>query len=245
MPRKNISYNYDEERNRFIEKQESYMRYALAAAGLLASVFSGGVGTFFSYGFVVILYRELEKLSDIYIADRYAREEIGELIIASYLYDKFVASKKGWKLYSRLQENRIYIPPNNDYIDILLVSPTKRGFAISVKYLRGENTVFYDTKRSILRYRNRKGTKHWKIDPISEIREQSKYIVAKGIVREQPFLFVTFPEPITVSTEQNVATQVGELEVLKVNDVWVIEQVDLEEILRFNIRRRKFIGDTS
>ncbi|NET90186.1 MAG: hypothetical protein F6K45_19170 [Kamptonema sp. SIO1D9] len=247
MPKKNASPHYDVERDRIIAKHESYIRYALAAGGLLSSVLSGGVGTAFAYFFLVILYGELSKLDQIAKVERKAREEIGEAALASLLFEKFVADNTGWKLYSRLDDNRIYIPTLKNYLSILLISPTGQSFAISVKCLRGDKvTVFWDEKRSALRYRNRNGKHKWGQDPVIELEQQVEYMMKKTeLLNASPVKIVTFPQPIKVKTEGNLAALVSNSTVMQVRDSYVVEEIVLENVVKSKLRRRKLRRTTS
>lgn len=166
------------------------------------------------------------------------RESEAKVKVAQLLAEHFLPA--GGQLYSPLQDNCLRLP-DGGYIDIFLSLPDGQSFAISVKSLKGaKDTVFYDNKAKELRYRNRHGKQRWSEEPISELKSLVELLLLRReLGSTAPTMIVVFPSPVQVKVWENVAVQVGELEVLQVGGVYLIEENNLVALINL-VSQRKF-----
>jgi hypothetical protein len=171
------------------------------------------------------------------------REEEAEKKIAQLLKDTYLET--GGEIYSLLDENPLVIPDpegyRQDYLDIGLFLPSGQFLAISVKSLKGEKDfVFFDNNTNTLRYRNCHGKKKWNVYPIDELKRQMEWLDNNlQIFKHPPIGIITLTAPTTVKVFDNVAYQIGELKVLKIDDIYVVEEKDLLDLIDKVLSREK------
>ena len=157
------------------------------------------------------------------------REEKAAPKIARLLEENFLA--QGAQIYSSLHKNQVFLPETDNHLDILLKFPSGETFAIAVISLKGErDTVFYDHAAQKLRYRHGKVKKRWLLDPTVKIRQQVDSLSGHTDLFEKdqpPSLIVVLTSPVRVKVWEDVAAQVGDLTVLYLNGVYVIEEKNL------------------
>lgn len=183
------------------------------------------------YVFVMMMFFYLaqsqRQLAEIAQRGDAAEEEIARLI-------EPVRQQQGGTLYSLLQNNRVRIPGLGD-LDILLITPSAKNFAISVKSLEGEKVkVFFDSKLQTLRYRKGRGSKKtFESEPTSVLQEQVEWVLAnKNLIRQQPAKLVVFRSPAVIDVHKDSPTiMVGNRSFLYFNNAFVVMESDLTALI--------------
>lgn len=140
--------------------------------------------------------------------------------IASRLEEEF--SSPGVFLNAILKKNRLVSLEGE--IDVVLRFLARRqSFLISVKSLQNAQSVYFNENKQKLQYRDN-GVYSWKKDPIHELQVQ-----LAGFLKENPELedvvsIVVIASPTPVKVWKHLRELLGEIEVLKVENVYVVEE---------------------
>ena len=163
------------------------------------------------------------------------REEDAEKKIAQLLKDTYL--NDGGEIYSLLDENPLMIPDpegyRQDYLDIGLTLPNGQFLAISVKSLKGERDyVYIDQKTNILRYRNSHGLKHWRVNPVDELKRQMEWLNENTEAMNRPFVgIVVFTSPTRLKKFKSVTYKIGKMKFFELDNILIVEERNLLSLI--------------
>jgi hypothetical protein len=154
--------------------------------------------------------------------------------IASRLEEEF--SNLGGSINSILNKNRL-VSPDTGEIDIVLgFDDLRKGFLISVKSLLEAKYVYFHEGKGRLQYR-RRGSHYWKEDPLTVLRGQlaefQKY--SPRLTDIVPIVVISSPTPVKVL--EHLQEEMGDLKVLKVEDVYIVEESQLIRLIHQKVHR--------
>lgn len=152
--------------------------------------------------------------------------------IAYLLEEEF--SSQGVFMNAILKKNRIVSPEQGEIDIVLSFLALRKSFLISVKSLQDAKYVYFSDDKQRLQYKDN-GVHYWKEDPIQELLVQ-----LAGFQKDNPELrdvvsivVIGFPTPVKVW--KHLREQIDEIEVLKVKNVYVVEERHLFSLIHFKL----------